>query len=576
MMDGLSIKVKNYACFGEEPQGFDSIKPINILIGKNNSGKSRFVDIIPKLEKSHMIYEDLEIIVSYPFNVLASAVNPKIVFKDHIIKVKTSDTGGYSTGAYEFIEKNIFNRRIVTSKNKDGYNFTNFDPPLELNKYIIEGPLGIKYLEEYFKDISHRFINPLYENAFVILRAERNVKAETIDVMEPKYLGPTGSGASTSIRSYLLDITKNHELVEKIILEKLNEIVEPDMRFTNITIRDDYKARSFEIHLGEENKPLVPLSLSGSGIQTILLVLIYTIIIPYETERRDGREYKQFIFSFEELENNLHPAMQRRLYQYIRKLAEEKGATFFLTTHSSIAIDQFINDDLAQIYHIYHDGKNAVIKQVEQFDERGLILDDLGIRASDVLQSNGIIWVEGPSDRIYINKWIDLWSDSEIKENVHYHCLFYGGAGNLKHLSADSSRDTSDLINILSLNRNAVIVIDSDRSEGEEIDSTRRRILEEVESNDRCFVWITQGREIENYIPKSAISDFLHKEVEKEVGQFQEFKKYYKEITRTDFDKVQFAKRVRNHLTKVNCNRLDLDEKINKIITTINKWNSSK
>lgn len=30
-------------------------------------------------------------------------------------------------------------------------------------------------------------------------------------------------------------------------------------------------------------------------------------------------------------------------------------------------------------------------------------LDDLGVKASDLLQANGIIWVEGPSDRAYIH-----------------------------------------------------------------------------------------------------------------------------------------------------------------------------
>ena len=33
------------------------------------------------------------------------------------------------------------------------------------------------------------------------------------------------------------------------------------------------------------------------------------------------------------------------------------------------------------------------------------MLNDLDVRASDLLQSNGIIWVEGPSDRIYIKRW---------------------------------------------------------------------------------------------------------------------------------------------------------------------------
>lgn len=45
-MIALSIKAKNYKCFGEEPQGFDEIYPINIIIGRNNSGKSSLLDLI--------------------------------------------------------------------------------------------------------------------------------------------------------------------------------------------------------------------------------------------------------------------------------------------------------------------------------------------------------------------------------------------------------------------------------------------------------------------------------------------------------------------------------------------------
>ncbi len=90
------------------------------------------------------------------------------------------------------------------------------------------------------------------------------------------------------------------------------------------------------------------------------------------------------------------------------------------------------------------------------------VLDDLGIRASDILQSNGIIWVEGPSDRIYLKHWIDLYSERGFLEGTHYQCVFYGGKL-LAHLNAKKGTSQEDGVDILKANRNLAILIDSDR-----------------------------------------------------------------------------------------------------------------
>ncbi len=44
-----SLKIRNYKCFGDDEQGFEKILPINIIIGKNNSGKSSLIDLIEYL-----------------------------------------------------------------------------------------------------------------------------------------------------------------------------------------------------------------------------------------------------------------------------------------------------------------------------------------------------------------------------------------------------------------------------------------------------------------------------------------------------------------------------------------------
>ena len=42
----LSLRVINYKAFGETPQGFDEIRTVNLVLGRNNSGKSALLDAV--------------------------------------------------------------------------------------------------------------------------------------------------------------------------------------------------------------------------------------------------------------------------------------------------------------------------------------------------------------------------------------------------------------------------------------------------------------------------------------------------------------------------------------------------
>ena len=89
--------------------------------------------------------------------------------------------------------------------------------------------------------------------------------------------------------------------------------------------------------ISEKTKGLISLSRSGSGLKTIILVLLNLLVVPKIKNAGESL----FTFAFEELENNLHPALLRRLFQYLENYVVNKKATIFLTTHSSIALDFF-------------------------------------------------------------------------------------------------------------------------------------------------------------------------------------------------------------------------------------------
>ncbi len=364
------------------------------------------------------------------------------------------------------------------------------------------------------------------------------------------------------------------ELVEKTLLNELNAIFEPDVTFTDIVVQQ-ISTGQWELYLEEVEKGRVPLSHSGSGLKTILLVLVFLHLVP----RIEGKSLATYLFGFEELENNLHPALQRRLLLYLRNVAVEKGCRFFLTTHSNIAIDLFASDEQAQILHVTHDGRCAAVKRVTTYVENRGILDDLDIRASDLLQANGIVWLEGPSDPLYFNRWVELWSDGQLKEGAHYQCVYYGGRL-LAHLSAnDPDVDTADVVKILRVNRNAIVVVDSDkRNRGQDINATKKRILSEI-SDFGGMAWLTAGKEIENYIPAQVFTVLYPGNGLVGLKQYEDIAAYLDKAEtnagkRFLRNKVLFAERVCPRITKEGMtNTLDLADQINAACAVIRGWN---
>ena len=226
------------------------------------------------------------------------------------------------------------------------------------------------------------------------------------------------------------------------------------------------------------------------------------------------------------------------------------------------------------IYHVVKNHGESCLTCVNNRADRVDVLSDLDVRASDLFQSNGIIWVEGPFDRVYINKWLQVFCDSKFIEGSDYQFLYYGGRV-LSHYSGDEHAQ-NDLINILTTNRNAAIVIDSDRRKAKSpINATKARIRNEFAAING-FCWITQGKEIENYIPAEAINAKYGSTL-KNIEQYELFPDYIvKQEKYFTTRKVPFAKEIAKHITKENsAEMLDLEKQVRKLYEAIQSWNNA-
>lgn len=548
-MKFTQFAIGNYRCFSSEAQGFASWGGVNLIIGRNNSGKSRLLDLITYGCDKNSVQ------LTAPSFIRVAGV------------LEEADLSGYfqpnSSGGD--IPENHWNfaKRHIGAQIK----FNVLGNSVDLVEVAGQQP---SHGKDRFKQVAMRVGLPLQGKSYIHIAAERSIQPE---IESQDWLAPNGVGATAVVQRYLMDSNLPSALIEVDLLRELNRIFEPDNEFSRILVQR-HPDNKWEVYLEENGKGRIPLSASGSGLQTVILILLALHVMPEEAKKPKS----DLVVAIEEPENNLHPALQRRLLAYLQEYSKINGSMFFITTHSTVAIDQFVGQKDARLFHVRHDGEFAKVSAVEAYADGHEILRDLDVRASDLLQSNGIIWVEGPTDRLYINKWIEIASAGRLREGAHYQCVFYGGKL-LSHLSADGDLSLrKELIDLITINKNAAIVIDSDRrKEKGRLNSTKSRIKLEFEGIG-SMVWVTKGREIENYIHPTILAsvfsglDSVQPQKMESVMDWVVSNAKRKKIAP---DKITLASRVVERTLDASVlSILDLEEQLKALVAKIEKWNN--
>lgn len=543
------IGIGSYRCFSSDAQGFADWGGVNLIIGRNNSGKSRLLDLVRYCCNRDSVKLEAPSFLQ---------VSAELEEEDLITFFQPNSSGGdipynHWEFAAAYIGKQItFN---LLGNSVSSLRLADKEPPHGRNR---------------FEQVALRAGLPFQGCHYVHIAAERSIQPEK---ESGDWMAPNGIGATAVIQRYLMDSNLPSTLIEVDLLHELNRIFEPDNEFNRILVQR-HSDEKWEVYLEEKGKGRIPLSASGSGLQTVILILLALHVMPEGRNKAKGK----LVVAIEEPENNLHPALQRRLLAYLQEYSTANGSIFFITTHSTVAIDQFVGQKDARLFHVRHDGEFAKVGAVEAYADGHEILRDLDVRASDLLQSNGIIWVEGPTDRLYINKWIEIFSSGRLREGAHYQCVFYGGKL-LSHLSADGDLSLrKELIDLVTINKNAAIVIDSDRrSDKGRLNSTKSRIKLEFERIG-SMVWVTKGREIENYVHPTVLSSVFASSpvaVPQKLDSVMEWVLSDAKRKKIAPDKITLASKVvERTLDKSALSILDLENQMKDLVSKIEDWNN--
>lgn len=536
-----NLSFRNYKCFIDE-NTIPWFSPFNVIIGRNNSGKSSFIDVIHSLcdpDFRVKISQNIYITLTYPISSSEYFDIDKLAL----------DTYGYRDYALRYFGEYFMNNEFSVNVNLAKLDNGKYINLYEINKETLSTSQCTLRIND------NVIINPFHNSIFKYISSERDIIPESFfSKSEQVEIDSNGIGTTRYVCSILNNKNKNDAIIQEDLLKAFNEILGPDGHYKNIKAKQD-NGDNWEIILEDDNRNQYPLSKLGSGLKTILLVLLNLIAVSNDYED------KTMIFAFEELENNLHPALEKRLYSFIFNYAKDHDYIVFLTTHSPIAIDLFSREKSVHIYKTEKHINGYQIVPISSFDESIEAIDELGIKASDLLQANGIIWVEGPSDRIYIKNWLNMQYPGKFEEGKDYQFVYYGGRLLAHYTACDpTDKEIDNYINILAVNTKAFFVMDSDKQGiRARLEKRKKHIIEKLKEKHIPY-WITKGREIENYL------DLSKEDIQ--LGQFDKLGDKLK-----NYDKINFAKK---HYANADFNKYDLKENLEELATEIARWNNKE
>lgn len=575
----------------------NNISKVNIFIGKNNSGKSRFMRHL--LEDNVEFYnlngtEGFRIKINSFYNSHGLPDDIKEDFKE-FVEDENKDNYLIIPVIYKLINR-------LKDKTRDYYESRVFD---EINKIISEikrESVSYRYYIpilrgiEKFSNTTNKFITN--DNTFKLTEGERKLLNKYISQVDNVYNSKvrknyfekvsfsgfihTGENMYQDIQNKLLgkecernQIKEYERFLSKNFFENKSISLIPNIiegyLYINID-KDEHELHNF-----------------GDGLKQ-LIIITYNMFMHKD---------EKAMFFIEEPELNLHPGLQRTLIELM--LSDEfKDQQYFITTHSNHLIDLSLDYSNMSIFKFekIQDNKVKIIQSSKADND---VLQLIGAKPSSVFNSNCTIWVEGITDRLYIRKYLELYQkknfeEERLREDTDYSFVEYSG-GNITHWNFEQEEEM-EKINARFLSQNIFVVADNDfPTEGQSKDE-RLKILEQKlkdnfyklpvreienlltrdillkavrirEQDERAFFMPDLNCKTKKYI-EGHIGELLEKSVQ--VSETVRKHKYTYAGTKLLYNKLEFCKIVLNCLTDYD----DLSENAKELTELIYNFISDK
>ncbi|EJL65015.1 ATP-dependent nuclease [Flavobacterium sp. CF136] len=482
----------NLELFDNGKASFGKLGAINFFVGANNSGKSRFLRGLFKVN-SFKCTEQSKSVLDLFFELQEKSTN-------------------IDTAIFFELSEGLFGKNLSKIGDLFGslYQIEDVQKSVVNLKEKINDIEHIQILDEilnFLKELKFHSENYLKKKIYIpILRSiiyDSNLNKDSFNkIYEIKY------GLKENVFTGLMlfdNVFELHNSADIIKLEKFTLWLQDNFyQNEKLQLIPDKANSNLLLKIGDEMHPIFNI---GDGIQQLILLLF-----PIFTSDNDTWCF------IEEPETHLHPGLQRIFIETLlnNEYLKSKNLRYFFTTHSNHFLDLSLHTDDISIFQ-FHKGSQEkfMIKNVKPNKET---LDLLGVNNSSVLMANSSIWVEGPTDRKYISFFLKLYctkhSRKHLKEDIDFAFFEYGG-NLIEHYLFDenfeevfSDEQVREKINSFAISNKIYLLADNDNATGKKL--KRREELEKTSEAEKNFKYQnTNYREIENLLPIKIIKDFL-------------------------------------------------------------------
>ena len=334
----MIIKFKNLGPIESGEIDFNDLKGINLIIGKNNTGKTYL---------SNFIYTVLRNIrIERTLNNKIRSIGKRMENNNFSDELRETDL--------PFVFHTNKNRFENTKINIE---FDEKDKFTENKKYFLEN-IEINNVCCFPAERSGAilFYNQLLENRNNILRQ--------LELSRDINLLKNISRYSEPVNEYIIRLNKLEEYENKEETEIYKNLVK-NINIQNI-IEGEIIIKSNQIIYKSENDLELNMGLVSSTVKTLAGFFLY---LKYQAQKGD-------VVFIDEIELNLHPENQRKIMKLINYLSKQ-GIKFIISTHSPIITEEI--DNMLLFEKVKDKINSEEMKEYEINSEYGLKTSDINV-----------------------------------------------------------------------------------------------------------------------------------------------------------------------------------------------------